>query len=310
MNVDQIYQFHRDDAFADQFEDDQYRTFLAMPFSSRGGYPEKRIHALLKEAHAAANAKILGLGLPRTFAELRRVDDGHPGALVITDEIIRRILRSHFFVGDLTGGNEGVLIEIGLALALKPNARVMLFSQDGTSGLHFDLKVTNINSYKEETLVGLVADAIVGAAKAYEDEANRYVNQVSAQLTPDALIALNRFGQLYRGDTNGVNPSLWEGRAEQLDDRFKGPIGRAAFLAAVRELLSRRLMWTHYEAGIDQGADGYGIHATKLGWRVIEQIWGKHDPKMKMPSHAITGPNQKPQGPRFATLAPRSIKHD
>ena len=73
--------------------------------------------------------------------------------MVITDQIIADILSCHFFLGDLTGCNFGVVLETGIALALKPNGRVLLFTQDDTASLHFDLKVTNVNPYKEDNLV-------------------------------------------------------------------------------------------------------------------------------------------------------------
>jgi hypothetical protein len=43
MNVEAIYQLQRDEAFAIQYEAAEYQTFVAMPFSNRGGYPEQRI---------------------------------------------------------------------------------------------------------------------------------------------------------------------------------------------------------------------------------------------------------------------------
>ncbi len=134
MNVDNIYQLQRDDAFATQFSANKYQTFVAMPFSNRGGYPELRIKKLLLEkVHKHANSL---LGAPKgkpTFAPLHRVDGGSSGgAVVITDKIVTDILNSHFFVGDLTGCNFGVVLEAGIALALKPNDRVLLFTQDDT----------------------------------------------------------------------------------------------------------------------------------------------------------------------------------
>jgi hypothetical protein len=153
MNVDQIYQLQRDDAFARQFSAKEYSTFVAMPFNNRGGYPERRIHKLLSTVHSTANKKLPNGGKGgRRFARLHRVDDVTSGSIVITDEIIRQILGCHFFVGDLTGCNFGVVLEVGLALALKPNGRVILFTQDDTASLHFDLKVTNVNRYTEEDL--------------------------------------------------------------------------------------------------------------------------------------------------------------
>src|SRR2546428_13836738 len=126
MNVDHIYQLQRDDAFATQFSATEYQTFVAMPFSNRGGYPEPRIKTLLLEdVHNRANALLGTAPRKRRFAALRRVDGGPSGAVVITDQIVTDILACHFFLGDLTGCNFGVVLETGIALALKPNGRVL-----------------------------------------------------------------------------------------------------------------------------------------------------------------------------------------
>src|SRR5262249_49353370 len=114
MNVDHIYQLQRDDAFAAQFSAETYNTFVAMPFSNRGGYPEGRIHGLLGEVHHQAN-RLLPPNAKRRFGPLRRVDEIASGTVTITDEIIRQILNCHFFLGDLTGSNFGVVLETGLA---------------------------------------------------------------------------------------------------------------------------------------------------------------------------------------------------
>jgi hypothetical protein len=63
-----------------------------------------------------------------------------------------------------------------------------------------------------------------------------------------------------------------------------------AFHDAVRELSARRLFWTDYKPNASPGADHFGFHATKLGWRVIEHLW-QHDPLMREPTDAPTGPN-------------------
>ncbi len=293
MNVDHIYQLQRDDAFAKQFAAGNYETFVAMPFSNRGGYPEPRIKKmLLDEVHHRANELLAAPAGQRTFAPLRRVDgDGSGGAVTITDEIVTGILNSHFLVGDLTGSNCGVVLETGIALALKPNSRVLLFTQDDSASLHFDLKVTNVNRYVETDLVEKVAQALVGAAKAFEQEADRYIRLLSSQLTPDAIRALNIYGRLWAARAKPEEqPSIWENSAATYSDRFMGEIGKVAFHAAVRELSDRRLFWTHYVPSAEPGVDVYGIHATKLGWRVIEHLW-KHDEKMRQPPSAPTGPN-------------------
>jgi hypothetical protein len=55
MNVDQIYQLQRDEAFAKQFIASEYQTFVAMPFGNQGGYPAQRIRSLLRVVHKRAN---------------------------------------------------------------------------------------------------------------------------------------------------------------------------------------------------------------------------------------------------------------
>jgi len=292
MNVDHIYQLQRDEALATQFSAEFYETFVAMPFSNRGGYPEPRIKSmLLEQVHVRANAILAASPGKRSFAPLWRVDGGGPGGtVVITDKIITGILNSHFVVGDLTGCNFGVVLEAGIALALKPNERVLLFTQDDTASLHFDLKVTNINRYKEDDLVEKTARALVAAARAFESEADRYIRLLSSQLTPDAIRLLNIYGVLWRDSSPNDRPSIFAEVAVLHDKVFAGDVGRSTFYGCVRELSSRRLVWTEFKANTPEGADSYGIHATKLGWRVIEQLWN-HNTKMREPSNAPTGPN-------------------
>ncbi len=290
MNVDHVYQLQRDEAFAEQFTANSYRTFVAMPFSNRGGYPEKRIKGLLKRCHDRANQQ-LGCDARRKFSKLERVDEAGAAAIVITDEIIRRILETHFFVGDLTGGNLGVVLETGIALALKPNGRVLLFTQDDTTSLHFDLKVTNVSRYTEDQLVKQVGTGLAQAARVFEDEADRYIRLLSSRLTPNGISLLNIYGVIWKERGNlAEQPSLFEESAAVGSVRFKDAVGKVAFHIAVRELFAHRLVWTDYKSNVQPGVDACGIHATKLGWRVIEHLW-QHDAKMRQPKNALTGPN-------------------
>ena len=48
---------------------------------------------------------------------------------------------------------------------------------------------------------------------------------------------------------------------------------RMRFDDAVRELLQRRLLWSDYRVGAIPGGDAFGMHATDLGWAVIEKMW-------------------------------------
>lgn len=290
MNVDLIYQLQRDNAFAEQFQATEYRTFVAMPFNNRGGYPEGRIYDLIKRVHEQAN-KLLPEDSRRHFAKLQRVDEITSGTVTITDEIIRQVLSCHFFWGDMTGCNFGVVLETGLALALKPNERVLLYTQDGTHSLHFDLAVTRITQYKESDLVENLAQDLARAAKHFELEADRYIRFVSSQLTPDAINVLNIYGRLWKDRSDSsITLSLFHRIAERYMDHFTETSGRILFNDAVRELSAKRLMWTDYQTNTSPGYDSYGLHATKLGWRVIEHLW-KHDSKMREPENAITGPN-------------------
>ncbi len=295
MNVDQIYQLQRDDAFARQFAATEYSTFVAMPFSNRGGYPEARIRKLLETVHEQANKLLRPISPTRKrpqFSKLQRVDATTSGAIVITDEIVRQILQCHFFFGDLTGCNFGVVLEAGIALALKPNSRVMLFTQDDTASLHFDLKVTNTNRYDEENLGQKLAQELVKAAGTFENEADKYIRLLSSQLTPDAILALNTYGRLWKDREKETDqPAIWEDSAAAYrPERFEGPAGKIAFHNSIRELADHRLFWTQYVPAGSQNGDSYGVHATSLGWRVIEHIW-QHDPQMRKPEHAPTGPN-------------------
>lgn len=291
MNVDFIYQLHRDDAFARQFVASEYQTFVAMPFSNQGGYPVQRILRLLKKVHKLAN-KRLSVRSKRRFAELRRVDETTSGTMVITDEIVRQILNSHFFWGDLTGCNFGVVLETGLALALKPNKRVMVFTQDSVHALHFDLKVTRIAEYNEETLVSKSANELVKAAEYFESEADRYIQSISRQLTSDAISLLNLYGRRWKDWSCSVSlPSLFQNAAAEMNPVFAKDVGRVLFQEAARELTTHRLFWTDYRPNVSPGKDAYGIHATELGWTVIEHLWA-HDPKMRKPKNAPTGPTE------------------
>ena len=290
MNVDGIYQLQRDDAFAAQFQATEYQTFVAMPFSNRGGYPEGRIRELLVAVHTRANT-LMPESSKRKFAPLRRVDEITSGTVTITDEIIRQVLSCHFFWGDLTGCNFGVVLETGLALALKPNQRVLLYTQDDTHSLHFDLSVTRITAYLETELVQRLAKDLVHAASCFESEADRYIRLLSSQLTADAIYVLNIYGRLWKDRRVASDkPSLFQRIAAQYMDHFAESVGRIIFNDAVRELSSRRLFWTNYQTNTPPGADSHGLHATKLGWRVIEHLWN-HDALMREPGDAPTGPN-------------------
>jgi hypothetical protein len=292
MNVELIYRLHRDEAFAKQFTAPKYTTFVAMPFAKTAEYDADEIYRLLKEqVHVRANQLGKEAGLAKTFTPLQRVSENDGTATIVTDSIATRILEDHFFVGDLTGNNPGAVLETGAALALKPNHRLVLLTQGGHRDLHFDVKVTFVNGYTAATLVEDVAKGLVGAATAFEAETKLFITEVSASLTSDAILLLNRYGVLWANRAPHTAPSLHEDPAS-CGERFAGADGKLRFQQAIRELLHKRLLWTDYEANAVPGGDAYGAHATKLGWRVIENIW-HNNAKMKEPEDSRTGPTPR-----------------
>jgi hypothetical protein len=296
MNVELIYRNQRDDAFANQFEAESYRTFVAMPFSNRGGYPEPRIRQmLLEQVHVRANELLEASPIDsstRRFEPLYRADGtGAAGAVSITDEIVSEILDSHFFVGDLTGNNFGVVLETGLALALKPNLRNLVVTQDPLDSLHFDLHVTRVSRYTEENLVEIVANALASAARAFEAESDLYVRHVSSQLSPNAILLLNSFGRMaIQADPQIMSWFYLNVAAGHFPEVFGASHGPTLFQLAVDELLDRRLFWTDYRAAyLDESGDVFRLHATALGWLVIEHIWS-HNDTMRRPGNALIRP--------------------
>src|SRR5215475_13149477 len=203
---------------------------------------------------------------PRRFAPLERASEHKGSALVITELITTRILEDHFFVGDLTSNNVGAILETGIALALKPNRRLVLVTQDSHEALHFDLKVTHVTRYTSDTLVETVAQALVEAARSFEDETRLYITQVSASLTSDAISVLNIYGRLWKGWQPGSpKPSIFQRVAGSYNKEvFASEIGRVLFEQAARELVAHRLLWTNYRSNVAPGSDSFGHHATEL----------------------------------------------
>lgn len=130
------------------------------------------------------------------------------------------------------------------------------------------------------------------AAHFFEAEADRYIRLVSSQLTSDAIMLLNLYGRRWKNLPSGqVQPSLFQSAAAKLNPIFAGNAGRVLFQQAARELAAHRLFWTDYLPNAVPGVgDHYGIHATTFGWAVIAHLW-KHDPQMRKPTNAPTGPN-------------------
>lgn len=266
MNPDLIYSQYRDDALAAQTTAKEYLTFVAMPFGDRFSYRSKQIY---KEVIQAAAAKANELNqAPRRFAEPRRVDDGAGTAVVITEAIVKEILYSHLFVGDLTFANPGVLLEVGIAMGLKSNQQIILITQGELAEIHFDIRNNKILPYNSADAVTRIAQAMIEAAKSFEADADRRIESIKKVLTPEAVQVLRLYGIFQKANPASSLHSL-------IADRIFGTDKRAEdkFEQAARELLERRLLFTDYKSNVGNGADRFGMHATELGWVFIGRTW-------------------------------------
>jgi hypothetical protein len=269
MNPDRVYSQYRDDALAMQVMADEYSTFVAMPFRESFSYRSLDVFKeVIIEAARKANER---MEAPRKFADPQRIDQVPPVAGVITEDILRGIMASHLFLADLTFENPGVMVELGVALALKPNAQVILVLQGDPASLHFDISHLRVQTYDHshvDDTLDRIASAFIHGAKSYEKTQNNYVRRVSRTMTPDELQFLKLYAQMqkeYDGPPTG--PSL---HIEGVRKVFQNvPDHLLRFNLASMELLRKRLFFNDF----DPTSDNYGIHATKLGWRVIKLLW-------------------------------------
>ena len=276
MNPDRIYSNHRDDALAQKIGAAEYTTFVAMPFTDSFSYRFKQV---LEEIIRAAANRATELKLARRpFAVPQIVSDGTPGAIAISDKIVEDILYSHLFVGDMTLNNPGAILEVGIAMGLKPNKQIILITQEPYEELHFDIRNNNVFSYNGTDAVEGLAQRFIAAASSFEEDADRQIRFIQRRLSPDAIALLNVYGRLQRENSSG---SLHAGLATRVLGA-KRPRGR--FDAATRELLAHRLIETDWKTKAVEGGDAFGMHATALGWVFIGQKWpeiAKQEPPRK-----------------------------
>jgi hypothetical protein len=72
------------------------------------------------------------------------------------------------FVADLTLGNPIVLLEIGVALAFKPSAQILLLLDGDPGQLPFDIRGSLVVRYDAGDQVARIADGFIAAAQAFE----------------------------------------------------------------------------------------------------------------------------------------------
>ncbi len=261
MNPHRIYRDEWAKALVAQAEASSYRTFVAMPFHEHYSYRARHIlSTVVQAAVAEANA---AKKTPRAFASPERVDVPR-GASVITDEIALGILTSHFFLADLTFQNPGVLLETGVAFAVKPGQQIILITQGRHSDLHFDLQHNNVICYSPDGAAADIAGAFVAAALHFEAQLDHYARSVRLHLSPDAIHLLLTYAGFQR---HRPGFSL---HADDAHKYFVTPESRLRFEFAARELRDRDLLWT--DIAPTPNGFRHGMHTTELGRLVTAHI--------------------------------------
>lgn len=272
MNPDRIWRELAHDALAHQVEADEYGVFVAMPFRDQFSYRSDEVFdKIVKRAVTQAD----GEGLSRKFGEPIRSDKMAPNASEITEEIVEGILFNHFFLADLTMANQGVLVEVGVALSLNPPRQIVLIAQGDLRDLHFDIKDNRVIPYDRGNAVDDIARAFVEGAKAFESSVGNRMAAIRRSLSPQAVYLLNLYGRL-RKTLPGL--SLHAGQVSQDQNLSAAPTNRElVFNGAVQELQAKGLLELDYDAADDPSdqtkSDRFGLHATNLGLAFIRNTW-------------------------------------
>ena len=266
MNASRFYESHREDALAKQIAATKYSTFVAMPFRDTFSYRSQEIYRdIIQKAAEVANKQNAA---KRDFDVPWRADDTPGQAVVITDEIVLGILESHFFVGDATFQNAGVILEAGIALGLKPHHQIILLTQGKSEEIHFDLKVVKHIFYTDSNVVDELAKAMIAAAAAFEKDADKYVNSVVKSLSESAIQCLRWRGQkMGRNETTSLN----SGCAALIFNNHTSSEAILLFQAATQELIQRKLIEMYFIK--ESGKELRGMYPTKLGEAVIRKLW-------------------------------------
>lgn len=293
MDPNLVYSRHRDDAFASQLVASQYDIFVAMPFRERFSYRSRDVlDQVIKPAAVHANT-LLARTRPKTsrrFGVPHRADDAPQTAQVIDDEIIKKILHSHVTLADLTFANDGVLLEVGAALALKPTTQVVLITQGSPTELHFDIRNNAVIPYSTPAGIDTIAKALAAAAGHFESDRSQYLDGLKHSLSADAVMTMNWLGRLRTGKLgpvaslhDGTLPGFfWEPASTspnptKADDYIPFAIAPATaektlalmrFKLCTKELLDKRLIWNNYTSQSPApGTDSWSYRGTRLAGR-------------------------------------------
>ena len=269
MNPDRIWRELGSNALARQAISSAYGVFVAMPFRNQFSYRFDDVFTgIVGPAVALANT----LNPPRQFVSPPlRADRLASSAGEITEEIVEHILSDHFFIADLTLANHGVLVEVGVALGLKPLRQIILIAQGDLRDLHFDIKDNRVIVYDRGDPVDDIARALIDGAAGFEATVGTRMETIRRSLSPNAVYLLNLYGRLRR-DQPGF--SLHAGVSNDPNLSSDPAVRELAFNSAVQELLGRGLLELDYRVADDgERPDIYGLHATELGLVFIRRTW-------------------------------------
>ena len=278
MNADRIWRELSNDALAHQVEASKYGVFVAMPFRNQFSYRSDDVFSQVIEAAVIhANA----LQPPRQFAiPPTRSDKLAPNAAEITEEIVERIMFDHFFIADLTLANQGVLVEVGVALSLKTPCQIILIAQGDLRDLHFDIKDNRVIQYDRGNPADDIARALVEGAKKFESFLGARMTTLRKSLSPQAVYLLNLYGRM-RLTQPGL--SLHVGAVSNDTNLSPDPrVRELVFNSAAQELQAKGLLELEYAVADDwKNPDRFGLHATSLGLVFIRQTWPRSLGSMK-----------------------------
>jgi len=264
MNPDRVYRQYRDDALADQAAADRYSTFVAMPFDENFRYRSTRVLAdvVVAAVREAASRNTPGL---RPFSDPQRA--GQPqGAVEITEEILSEILQCHLFVADLTLGNSNVLLELGVALGLKPSAQILLLLDGNPSQLSFDIRGNHVIRYDTTDHVTHLADAFIAAARAFERDYRMRIADLRHRLSSDAIWLMHHLANQVASEHGAA---MSGDQAAQIFVAAENP--RLRYALAEAELLWNRVVEMDHQP-IPNG-DAFATRPTPLGLRLIHETW-------------------------------------
>ena len=152
-------------------------------------------------------------------------------------------------------------------MGMKPNPQIILITQGKLEELHFDLRNNNVISYNPEGSVTTIADALIAAGSHFEEQVQHYLGAVTRRLGPEAIAALEWYGTIQQQNKH------YSLHAGSRGPHFEGEEGLQRFDLATTELRNKDLLWTDWKVGAIPGGDAFGMHATELGWAVIERMW-------------------------------------